>query len=107
MLQGGGLGHARSVAQSRTTARRKTQTELARAWCLKTGSPLVDNYRDLGVLAFRGKNADKGALKAFLDRAETGVIEPGSFLIVESLDRFRKHTRGERGWDRLSTANNL
>jgi DNA invertase Pin-like site-specific DNA recombinase len=68
----------------------RRQTELARAWCLKTGIPLVDNYRDLGVSAFRGKNADKGALKAFLDRVEAGVIEPGSFLIVESLDRLSR-----------------
>jgi len=68
----------------------RRQTALARAWCLKTGIPLVDNYRDLGISAFRGKNADKGALKAFLDRVESGVIEPGSYLIVESLDRLSR-----------------
>jgi DNA invertase Pin-like site-specific DNA recombinase len=68
----------------------RRQTELARTWCDKTGVPLVDNYRDLGVSAFRGANADKGALKAFLDRVESGVIEPGSYLIVESLDRLSR-----------------
>ena len=68
----------------------RRQTELARTWCEKTGVPLVDNYRDLGVSAFRGLNADKGALKAFLDRVESGVIEPGSYLIVESLDRLSR-----------------
>ena len=68
----------------------RRQSELARAWCAKTGIPLVDNYRDLGVSAFRGANADKGALKAFLDRVESGVIEPGSYLIVESLDRLSR-----------------
>ncbi len=36
---------------------------MARTWCDKTGVPLVDNYRDLGVSAFRGANADKGTLK--------------------------------------------
>ena len=36
----------------------RRQTELARAWCAKTGIPLVDNYRDLGVSAFRAANAD-------------------------------------------------
>lgn len=40
--------------------------------------------------AFRGANADKGALKAFLDRVEAGVIEAGSYLIVESLDRLSR-----------------
>ena len=68
----------------------RRQTELARTWCDKTGVPLVDNYRDLGVSAFRGANADKGALKAFLDRVESGVIESGSYLIVESLDRLSR-----------------
>jgi DNA invertase Pin-like site-specific DNA recombinase len=51
---------------------------------------LVENYRDLGVSAFRGKNADHGALKAFLDRVESGLIQPGSYLIVESLDRLSR-----------------
>ena len=68
----------------------RRQTDLAREWCAKTGIPLVENYRDLGVSAFRGKNADRGALKAFLDRVESGVIEPGSYLIVESLDRLSR-----------------
>jgi DNA invertase Pin-like site-specific DNA recombinase len=68
----------------------RRQTELARAWCAKSGIPLVENYRDLGVSAFRGKNADKGALKAFLDQVEAGRIPSGSYLIVESLDRLSR-----------------
>jgi DNA invertase Pin-like site-specific DNA recombinase len=69
----------------------RRQTELARAWCAKHGIPLVENYRDLGVSAFRGKNADRGALKAFLDRVEQGAIPPGSHLVVESLDRLSRN----------------
>jgi DNA invertase Pin-like site-specific DNA recombinase len=42
------------------------------------------------VSAFRGKNVDQGALKAFLDRVEDGSIRPGSYLIVESLDRISR-----------------
>jgi DNA invertase Pin-like site-specific DNA recombinase len=57
---------------------------------MKHSIPLVENYRDLGVSAFRGKNADRGALKAFLDRVESGLIQPGSYLIVESLDRLSR-----------------
>jgi DNA invertase Pin-like site-specific DNA recombinase len=68
----------------------RRQTTLARDWCAKNNIPLVENYRDLGVSAFRSKNADKGALKAFLDRVESGVIEAGSYLIVESLDRLSR-----------------
>lgn len=68
----------------------RRQTELARVWCEKNEIPLVENYRDLGVSAFRGKNADQGALKAFLDQVEGGSIKPGSYLIVESLDRISR-----------------
>jgi len=68
----------------------RRQTTLAKNWCQKNGIPLVENYRDLGVSAFRSKNADKGALKAFLSRVESGAIEPGSYLIVESLDRLSR-----------------
>ena len=68
----------------------RRQTELARAWCSKHSIPLVENYRDLGISAFRGKNADSGALKAFLSRVENGLIKPGSYLIVESLDRLSR-----------------
>jgi DNA invertase Pin-like site-specific DNA recombinase len=69
----------------------RRQTELARAWCAKNDIPLVENYRDLGVSAFRGKNADRGALKAFLDRVEGGAIPVGSYLVVESLDRLSRN----------------
>src|SRR5262249_498119 len=35
----------------------------------------------------RSKNVKTGALRAFLDAVEGGVIPKGSFLLVESLDR--------------------
>ncbi|TDQ82022.1 DNA invertase Pin-like site-specific DNA recombinase [Dongia mobilis] len=44
-------------------------------------------FQDLGVSAYRGRNANRGALRAFLDLVEEGRIEAGSYLIVESLDR--------------------
>src|SRR3954470_6862056 len=55
---------------------------------------------DLGVSAFRGKNARAGirkdgkkpALAAFLEAVEAGNVEKGSTLLVESLDRIsRQH----------------
>lgn len=48
------------------------------------------SYRDLGVSAFRGKNATEGSLKMFLDAVSEGKIEAGSYLLVESLDRISR-----------------
>jgi DNA invertase Pin-like site-specific DNA recombinase len=48
------------------------------------------NLKDLGVSAFRGKNATEGALAAFLDAIKSGKIPKGSVLLVESLDRLSR-----------------
>ncbi|KRB24980.1 hypothetical protein ASE08_02000 [Rhizobacter sp. Root16D2] len=45
----------------------------------------------MGVSAFKGQNAETGALRAFLRAVEDGHIPRGSYLLVESLDRI---TRG-------------
>jgi DNA invertase Pin-like site-specific DNA recombinase len=42
---------------------------------------------DHGVSAFRGKNADTGALGVFLAACRAGKVKKGSVLIVENLDR--------------------
>lgn len=47
-------------------------------------------FRDLGVSAFRGKHAEEGALAAFIEAVDTGRVEPGSYLLVESLDRLSR-----------------
>lgn len=51
---------------------------------------LTDILQDHGVSAFKGKNVEFGALSTFLNLAESGAIEVGSFLIVESLDRLTR-----------------
>jgi DNA invertase Pin-like site-specific DNA recombinase len=48
------------------------------------------NLRDLGVSAYRGKNATEGALGAFLQVIKEGHVRDGSTLIVESLDRLSR-----------------
>lgn len=48
------------------------------------------SFRDLGVSAFRGQNAKEGALRAFLDAIEHNLVPPGSFLLIESLDRLSR-----------------
>jgi len=48
------------------------------------------SYRDLGVSAFKRRNVEKGALAAFIDAVEKGLIEKGSYLIIEQFDRLTR-----------------
>jgi DNA invertase Pin-like site-specific DNA recombinase len=48
------------------------------------------SFKDLGVSAYRGKNAREGALRAFLDAVEHNLVPAGSFLLIESLDRLSR-----------------
>lgn len=68
----------------------RRQLDAARAWCAERGLALDDSLRDLGRSAYKGGNAQFGALRAFLDLVERGEIERGSYLIVESLDRLSR-----------------
>jgi len=47
---------------------------------------IQSRLRDIGISAFKGKNATEGALKIFIELVEAGRIEKGSTLILESLD---------------------
>ena len=48
------------------------------------------SYRDLGISAFKGRNAAEGALGTFLQAVDAGVIRKGSYLLVESMDRLSR-----------------
>lgn len=69
----------------------RRQTAATAEWCTRNGVELCDSYSDLGVSAFRGKNAEVGALSDFLALVRKGKIEKGSYLIVESLDRVSRN----------------
>ena len=70
----------------------RRQTEPARAYAKRHGLTLDESlsFKDLGVSAYRGRNAQEGALAAFLKAVETGRIRKGSYLLVESLDRLSR-----------------
>ena len=70
------------------------QTAAARVWCQENGHVLDEDLAlsDLGISAFKGKNATEGALAAFLIAAKEGKIPRGSILLVESLDRLSRNT---------------
>jgi DNA invertase Pin-like site-specific DNA recombinase len=49
----------------------------------------TSTYRDLGVSAFRSKNAES-ALGAFIEAVDSKRIQKGSYLLIESLDRLSR-----------------
>ncbi len=67
------------------------QTERAREYAERHGLHLQDlSFQDLGVSGFRGVNAREGALSEFIDAVERGLIEKGSYLLVENFDRLSR-----------------
>ena len=70
----------------------RRQAQLAKDYAERHGLLLDDKltFEDLGVSAYRGRNRDTGGLGAFLAAAEAGLVERGSYLLVESLDRISR-----------------
>src|SRR5262245_59654609 len=68
------------------------QTDAARAWAARNGVPLDDEliFEDKGVSGFTGANKETGALGVFLECVRDGTVPPGSWLLVESLDRISR-----------------
>lgn len=72
------------------------QLEKAREYALEHGLELDDKtYLDLGVSAFRGKNAVEGKLGVFIAAVEAGRIPKGSYLLVENFDRMSRNVISE------------
>ena len=70
----------------------RRQTELSTNYAAENGLTLADDrmLHDIGVSAFKGANAETGALRVFLDAIGTGDVPLGSYLLVESLDRLSR-----------------
>ncbi|WP_313034578.1 recombinase family protein [Massilia alkalitolerans] len=68
------------------------QTDLAEKYAIEKGLTLDTerNMRDEGVSGYSGKNVTDGALGAFLKAIEAKHITPGSFLLVEDIDRLSR-----------------
>lgn len=79
-----------STAEQLKGDSQRRQIELADDWCKRNGVKLTERLEDLGISAYRGKNATKGALSAFLELVEAGKIPKGSTLLVEELDRLSR-----------------
>jgi DNA invertase Pin-like site-specific DNA recombinase len=78
----------------------RRQTERTADYCAKRGWRFDDTLtlHDLGVRAFRGRNALVGNLRTFLDAIDRGTVKPGSAFIVESVDRITRQGIDE-GYD--------
>lgn len=70
----------------------RRQSSLAEEYARKNGLELDESltFQDLGVSAFRGKNAEAGRLGDFLEAVRSELVPRGSFLLVESLDRISR-----------------
>lgn len=71
---------------------RRRQLEASESFANDNGLELVRDFKleDIGVSAFKGDNVASGALGQFLQAVKDGKIEPGSYLLVESLDRLSR-----------------
>jgi DNA invertase Pin-like site-specific DNA recombinase len=71
---------------------RRRQLEASRAYAEANDLELAQGaeLEDIGVSAFKGANAREGALGRFLDAVRSGSVRPGSYLLVESLDRLSR-----------------
>ena len=70
----------------------RRQTEASAKYAASKGLTLDDSLtaHDLGVSAFSGANFESGALGRFIAAIDDGRVAPGSYLLVESLDRLSR-----------------
>ena len=81
-----------STAEQRKGDSLRRQDDLAKAYAEEKGLSLDESLTmlDLGVSAFKGANAESGALAAFLEAIDNGHVPVGSYLLIESLDRLSR-----------------
>jgi DNA invertase Pin-like site-specific DNA recombinase len=86
-----------SSAKQRRGDSHRRQLAFADRLCKEHGWMLDDSLRlhDLGVSAFRSKNAKVGALAEFLEAVEAGTVASGSVLVLENIDRLSRNKVGD------------
>ena len=78
----------------------KRQSKLIHKWLEDNPQYHLDEnmrFQDLGISGYSGANAKSGAFGEFLAAVESGYIEPGSVLLVESLDRVSRQDIDKAG----------
>lgn len=79
----------------------RRQLARSREYAEGNGLELIESFDDLGVSGFHGLNAEFGHLARFKHQVESGEIERGSYLIVESMDRLSRD-KAFKAFKRLS-----
>lgn len=70
----------------------RRQGKKTREYAERLGLELVEDYDDIGVSAYRGRNSEQGALGRFLEAVHTGDVPKGSHLVIESMDRLTRQS---------------
>src|SRR5262245_53933769 len=76
----------------------RRQTEARERWLAEHPDVSLDRslaMTDAGRPAFKRKNWDTYALAQFVARIKARLVEPGSYLLVENLDRLSREDAGE------------
>lgn len=83
-----------STLEQRQGDSMRRQTAMALDYAHRHGLDLDSEltFQDLGVSAFRGRNAETGMLAYFLEAVDSGLVQRGSYLLVEGLDRLSRLT---------------
>lgn len=69
----------------------RRQVAMARDYADKHNLRLSEqSFQDLGVSGFKGKNAQEGALGAFMTAVRNGMVAKGSYLLIEQFDRLSR-----------------
>lgn len=68
------------------------QLEKSRAWAKEKGVTFREEVIDKSRSGFHGDNRKKGGLGRFLAALEAGAVEPGSFFVIESMNRLSRET---------------
>lgn len=66
------------------------QKEKSKEYAIRHDLQLVENFEDIGVSAFKGRNIKDGMLGEFISLIEKKTIPTGSYLLIESLDRLSR-----------------
>lgn len=75
------------------------QAELTAKRCEALNLTIVETLEDKGQSAWKGDHLRVGRLGQFRTRVDAGLIEPGSYLVVENLDRLsRQDVKFARRW---------
>ncbi|WP_273791930.1 recombinase family protein [Brucella anthropi] len=66
------------------------QKEKSKEYAIRHDLQLVENFEDIGVSAFKGKNIKEGMLGDFISLIKSKTVPAGSYLLIESLDRLSR-----------------